>query len=261
MKEKSQNCLYKLNKTGLIIALVHWVITFFTDHLVFEYVQWDFSNSVNAIKTIMTYGAKLVFLALLIFIWQYVFYIIKNTMKKKDKVFLYTSLSYFCVNLVLVLLTWPGIWRMDEFGILNSAKILIPVFWQNYLTSLFYVFSMMIIPMPTGVIIVQCLIISLVVGYIISFMVKKCGKIGYLSFIPFVFLPVLDSNLYPMRMSLYAFLELLLIVLVYETYSNVLKKPSNELTKESAKSFDLVPWVKIGLLGAVVTSWRTEEIY
>ena len=147
--------------------------------------------------------------------------------------------------MVLLLLTWPGIWRMDEFGILNSATMLLPVFWQNYLTSLFYVFSLMLIPIPSGVIIVQCALISLIVGYVVNVFVKNWGRLGLLAFVPCLFLPVLDSDLSPMRMSIYGFLELFLLVLLWE------KK----------KSFADRGWGFLCILVAVVTAWRTEAVY
>ena len=136
------------------------------------------------IKTAMTYGAKAVFLLVLVGLYQGAHYLFT----KADKRFVRYALIYFGVNMALLCLTWPGIWRMDEFGILNSAVLLLPVFWQNYLTSLFYVFSLMLIPVPSGVIVVQCAINSLVVGYLVKILVDKFGKWGLLSFIPFFFL-------------------------------------------------------------------------
>ena len=166
---------WKPNKKFIWIALIHWILTFFTDHIIFEYVMWDFSDVTQTVKTAMTYGAKAVFLLILIGIYQGLYFFFA----KADK-------------------------SMDEFGILNSAVKLLPVFWQNYLTSLFYVFSLMLVPVPSGVIIVQCALISLMAGYIIRFFVNCFGKSGLFAFLPFLLFPVLDSNLYPMRMSLRA---------------------------------------------------------
>lgn len=226
----------KLNKIFVIIAFLHWILTFFTDHLIFEYVMWDFSDGTQMVKTAMTYGAKAVFLLVLIGGYQGLY----RFFTKADRRFVKYTMIYFCINLVLLLLVWPGIWRMDEFGILNSALKLLPVFWQNYLTSLFYVFSLMLIPVPSGVIIVQCALISLMAGYIINFFIRKFGKAGILAFVLCLFFPVLDSNLYPMRMSLYGFMELFLLVLIWEKRKN---------------------WSLICTLAALVTVWRTEAVY
>lgn len=230
-----------IQKKFIWIALIHWVLTFFTDHVIFEYVMWDFSSAVQAVKTAMTYGAKAVFLLVLIGIYQglYFFFV------KADKRFVKYTLIYFCINMILLLLVWPGIWRMDEFGILNSAVRLLPVFWQNYLTSLFYIFSLMLIPIPSGIIIVQCALISLIGAYIVRFFADRFGKSGLLSFLPLLLFPVLDSNLYPMRMSLYGFLELLLLVLLYEKRQKY--KGGN--------------WIFICMSASLITVWRTEAVY
>ncbi|MBQ8189456.1 MAG: glycosyltransferase [Lachnospiraceae bacterium] len=244
MKEQIMQKIQKLHKGCLIVACIHWLVTFFTDHLIFDYVMWDMSNTTQMIKTAMTYGAKAVFLLVLIGIYQGGYFLFT----KADKRFVRYTLIYFCINIILLLLTWPGIWRMDEFGILNSAVLLLPVFWQNYLTSLFYVFALMLIPIPSGVIIIQCVINSLVVGYLLKLLTDKWGKWGLLAFVPFLLLPVLDSNLYPMRMSVYAFLELLLLILLYQKWEMRQKEASKK-------------WLFICALAAVVTVWRTEAIY
>lgn len=257
---KGKTVRHKLNKVFLMIAFLHWILTFFTDHLIFEYVMWDFSNVTQTVKTAMTYGAKAVFLLVLIGIYQGIY----RFFTKADRRFVKYTLIYFCVNLVLLLFTWPGIWRMDEFGILNSAVLLLPVFWQNYLTSLFYVFSLMLIPVPSGVIITQCALISLMAGYIVNFFVKKFGKAGILAFIPCFFFPVLDSNLYPMRMSLYGFMELFLLVLIWEKrqgFRNTALTLDIDGKDERSRAEKGCSWVFICVMAALVTVWRTEAVY
>lgn len=259
-RQKGKIVLHKLNKVFLMIAFLHWILTFFTDHLIFEYVMWDLSNVTQMVKTAMTYGAKAVFLLVLVGIYQGLY----RFFAKADRRFVKYTLIYFCINLVLLLLVWPGIWRMDEFGILNSAVKLLPVFWQNYLTSLFYVFSLMLIPVPSGVIIVQCAFISLMAGYMINFFVKRFGKAGILAFIPCLFFPVLDSNLYPMRMSLYGFMELFLLVLIWEKRQNVGNMPESseeERADEKLQGRKRDSWLFICILAGLVTVWRTEAVY
>ncbi len=254
MKNQMMQSFQKLHKGCLIAACIHWILTFFTDYLIFDYVMWDMSNMTQIIKTAMTYGAKAVFLLVLIGIYQGVHYLFA----KADKRFVKYTLIYFGVNITLLLLAWPGIWRMDEFGILNSAVLLLPVFWQNYLTSLFYVFALMLIPVPSGVIIIQCAINSLVVGYLVKFLVNKCGKWGLFAFVPFVFLPVLDSNLYPMRMCVYGFLELLLLVFLYQKWEC---RQAEKTVSNGGMAARNDKWFYICILAAIVTVWRTEAIY
>ena len=262
---RNRNSLSKPNKAFLMIAVLHWVLTFFTDHIIFSYVMWDLSDGTQMIKTAMTYGAKAVFLLVLLGIYQGLY----RFFTMADRRFVKYTLIYFALNMALLFLTWPGIWRMDEFGILNSATLLLPVFWQNYLTSLFYVFSLMLIPVPSGIIIVQCAFISLMAGYMINFFVKRFGKAGLLAFIPCLFFPVLDSNLYPMRMSLYGFMELFLLVLLFERSicggnraGKDGEKREETLENEGAgRIHGLFSLGGICILAALVTVWRTEAVY
>lgn len=237
----------KLNKTCVMISLMHWIISFFSDRLIFSYVSFDFSTGLLAAKSIIMIGAKVLFLPVLMIFWHTVIWLIK----KADRRFVRFFVIYGFVNAAILLLTWPGIWRMDEFGILSNALKLQPVFWQNYVTSIFYIYSLMIIPIPPGVIVMQIGINGFIVAYVMSraekLVWKKQTKLTYGLLVPFLFLPVLDSNLYPMRMSVYAFLELLLIwVLVEGAYRK-------ELTYAQE--------VLIIIVGSIVTMWRTEAIY
>ena len=55
---RNRKSLSKPNKALLMTAVLHWVLTFFTDHIIFSYVMWDFSDGTQIIKTAMTYGAN-----------------------------------------------------------------------------------------------------------------------------------------------------------------------------------------------------------
>lgn len=247
----------QVNVYAFFGALLHWLLSFFTDRLLFTYTLFDFSNKTAMMKTIMAWGSKIAFLFLLLALWQFFYWLLR----KADKSFVRYSLIYFCIMFCLLLLTWPGIWRMDEFGVLFEAQNIFPVFWQNYLTSVFYIFSLMLFPFPAGVIIVQNICISFIVGSLlcklenVSIWKKPLGKKIYLAYIPFLLFPVLDSNLYPMRMSLYAFLELYLLV-EFVFWAYLAKKEGRKINQMSNTAF----W-KCILLSAVVISWRAEAIY
>lgn len=238
----------KLNKYAFFIACIHFFVSFFTDRLIFTYSLWDFSDTTAMIKTIIAWGSKAAFLLFLLVFWHFLFWFIK----KADRSFVKFTCIYFCLMCLLLLLVWPGIWRMDEFGILFAARSNSINFWQHYLTSIFYGLAMMLVPIPSGVILLQDFCISLIVGWIlfrfkVLFFQSSKSKLIYLGYVPFLMLPVLDSNLYPMRMSLYAFLELLLLSeLVFTTIE---KKISTKKT------------IALAILSAVVINWRTEAVY
>lgn len=241
------------NKFCVLIAICHFAISFFTDTMIFEYQLWNTSGALPMIKSLLAWGCKGVFLVFLIIFWHAVFYL----QKRADRRFVKFTGIYFITMLLLLLTVWPGIWRMDEFGILNSAVLLLPVFWQNFLTSVFYIISLMLFPFPAGVIIVQIAVISLIVGYLMYLFEKMPGmkksRWTYILYIPFYFLPVLDSNLYPMRMSIYAFLELLLLGKLFYHYAK--KKQDSE--------YVLTGWeiTILSALSALVITWRSEAIY
>lgn len=238
----------KLNKYLVFIACIHFFISFFTDRLIFHYSLWNFTDGTAAIKTIFAWGSKAVFLCFLIGFWHFLFWFLK----KADRSFVRLTCMYFMLMCVLLVLTWPGIWRMDEFGILFEAENVFPVFWQHYLTSVFYILALMLLPVPSGVIFLQNACISLIVGWILYrfqklFLTDKASKFIYFGYVPFLFLPVLDSNLYPMRMSLYAFLELLL--LGEFVFLSVEKRINGKNV------------ITLAILSAVIINWRSEAVY
>lgn len=272
------------NKTAVVIAFVHFIASFWTDRLIFRYVTWDFSVWKQAFKSLETIGVKLSFLVLLIFLWQGVF----SFFVRAERRFRRFALFYLTVMLALLLLTWPGIWRMDEFGLLTSSVQLFPHWWQNYITSVWYIYALMLLPFPAGVIVTQLVIVSLVYARVVcgaldeyDLSVKERGicadaekerkkRAGFavLLSIPFFLLPVLDSNLYPMRMSMYAFLELLLLSELYRAAqaswrARRAEQEADDMTVcgagQAAETAQVTP--ALVCLAAVVTVWRTEAVY
>lgn len=194
------------------LAIVSLIISFGTDVFIREYTIFN----VNTTKEIVTLIVnKLIAFLLYLVLWSLALYIAKK-IKEKDKKtlnFLQVFIVYFTINIILLILTWPGIWRFDEFKILACVKNYELEYWQHYLTSVFYNLALMIIPMPTGVIIAQIAVISAIVAYIISSFkgLFKNKKIANILYVPFLLLPLLDANLYPIRLSIYTYIELLLV--------------------------------------------------
>lgn len=241
----------KCSKPLLITAFGHWCVTFVTDRIFFEYSLFHFENGKDVMLSLYAWGIKLIFLALLIAGYQIIgniFKKYKSGQKSIREYFFYASV-YFLFMVLLLFLVYPGAWRMDEFGILRDAKTLMPTFWQGYLTSYLYIFSLMVLPVPAGVVVMQCVIISLCIGFVCE-RAQRILKLKHkwLLLLPFLAFPVLDSNMYPMRMSVYVFLELCLAVVFL---SAIIEK--RKLTiKETCFAI---------ILTAVVSVWRTEGIY
>lgn len=257
------------NKMALVIALAQFVLSFWTDQLIFNYVTGDFSNGIlYALKYMKrTIAVKAVFFVLVILLWQGIFYFFTKT----EKGFRHRTLFYFGVMFFLLLLIWPGIWRMDEFGLLINSVQLMPHYWQNYITSIWYIFSLMLFPFPAGIIIVQIAMAALVYARFVSNCLweydlhtddRDAGRrflFGAVISVPFFFFPVIDSNLYPLRMSMYAFLELLLLSELYILYRKQ-KLAEKEREMDCVGNNGRRVFV-LAFLAAVVAVWRSEAVY
>lgn len=242
----------KIKKIPCFIAAIHWILTFFTDRLIFKYSFFAVSNMKTAAKSVIAIGTKAVFLLLLLLLYYGIARIIEKWKQGQPFIrrFVIHTGGYAAIMFGFLLLTWPGIWRMDEFGILKMAIQLLPHFWQNYLTSVWYIAALMFFPFPAGVVLAEIILISVIVGSIIT----KCEqymkhkKWVWIWYVPFLCFPVIDSNLYPIRMSIYAFLELLLAF-----WLGILAYEKKEITKRDVLFL-------AGLTG-IVASFRTEAIY
>ncbi|MBS1717994.1 MAG: hypothetical protein JSS72_09720 [Armatimonadetes bacterium] len=157
--------------------------------------------------------------------------------------------AYFAFNLLLLLICWPGAYRQDEFWIINFARTLDYVYWQHYLTSMFYMVSWTVIPVLSSPIIIECLMASIVVGYLVAFYSTRLPKprIALLFFIPFLLPPVLDNNLYPMRTTPWTYLILGVIAWLVT------------LGPQKAVNSPRRLWSLIALL-ALIGAWRAEGI-
>lgn len=131
---------------------------------------------------------------------------------------------------------------------------------QHYLTSIFYIIALMLFPFPAGVVILQILLISFITTYIISGLNRyfiKNEKLAYLLLIPFLLPPVIDSNLFPLRMSLYAFLEILFLgMIVFEW-----EKRRNFYESEESKKIPLVFLCYFIIISVLLAVWRLEAFY
>ena len=230
-----------IQKIWMTVAVIHWLISLMTDKII---ITCD--NS-------FIYGAwKILFLLFLLCLYQvigYLYYEFRLGNRAVRKIVQFSGI-YLLVMLFFLLLTWPGIWRIDEFGILKTAQQLHLHFWQGYLTSVYYILCLMMIPFPAFIVLFMCVINSAIVGYLVYklWTFTDENKCAYILYIPFLFFPVIDSNLYPMRMSIYAFLELLLLAKIcFWVYEKQLPKKGE--------------FVLTALLAGIVTAWRSESIY
>lgn len=230
------------NLKYFFIALIHFFITAFASRTVFNKTPFNMQ---------MFIISEIIILFILILFWQTVPHIIKKIRERDQKTitFLKYFSIYFSIMLVFLLLTWPGVWRFDEFYIFYTVRNLAFASWQHWLTSAFYMFSLFLFPFPVSVVFFQLLFISLIVAYIITqFHFQFQSKYTYLLLVPFLFPSYIDNNLFPFKLPLYSYIELLLFCSIIFKY----------LSKSEINYKNIFCW---SILTAIVASWRTESVF
>lgn len=226
------------------IALIHWLITFFTDKSIFVV-----SPTVNLSDYII---CKVLLYVILFFFYRTLYRILFT--KDKNNLPEYSILRYSLVYLlpvlaILVIKLPQGFLSNDESLIFESAINLQHYTWFYYITTYYYIICLMLIPSWIGPIMIKVIIQLLVVGYamyrLIRFLGVKYGKYGYLLFLMY---PVISYTTSAHRLPIYYLLYFVLITtLLFDLLEHV------SLTKTRAF------WLLV--LGSVLTQWRTEGIY
>ncbi|MGE5329289.1 MAG: hypothetical protein ACM3KR_07270 [Deltaproteobacteria bacterium] len=236
----------------LILSVFHWLLSFITDKSIFRFNVIKALNCGAYLAVCKYVFIKLMYLLMIVLLWQIIGFCIKGVKNGNQNIkkYLHFTLIYFSIMFVLLILTWPGIWRWDEFNLLKAAQNLEMFYWFTYISSFVYIFSLMIIPFPAGIVFVQICIISLIVGYIIFKLDNYLlgSKFTYLMYLPFLLLPIIDHNLFPLRHTLYSYVELLFIV----------KLLFLRLDKRDIKAADII---FLSFLTAVLSIWRADGIY
>lgn len=206
-------------------------------------------------KIIMTIVVKILHLLFVNVITYKIYSLYQNRKNPEAKNEIIISLICFSVLIILLLLVWPGIWSWDDITILRNAAAFNLTPWHHFFSGLFQILCLQTIPIPAGVMIIQSLIASLIIGYCvtnISELYSKSKKtkivlqiiLGLICLFP----PLVMYILSGFRMGIYSYLELLLITKMIILYKN----------KEQATRYDII---KISLLTIIISCWRTEGFY
>lgn len=210
----------------LYIAIIHFILTFFTDRFVFEYFSTN--EPITPISAIIK--TKFVFLLFLIILWQIIAYVIinyKNSIEIKNT--LKFAFIYFIIMFLFELLFYPILIgdQMYFIYLYDSTKLIDTGAFTGYFIFYFRIFSLMLIPNFAGIVITQLIIISLIVGYIIGGIYKKLNysKITYLLYIIFCLPLVIQFNLFIEKDILYTYAIILLIFkLIFMKHENNFSK-------------------------------------
>lgn len=223
----------------IFTAIFHYVIS----------MLFSFNFFTNKKVNIVFYIVEFLYIIILIFVHKKVFYILNN--KKKYQNYIKSFIIYFLILFLLLILIWPGIWRWDELYLAPLAKRYGLYCWQNILSSIFYIISLRTISSFVGVVIIQCIIISAFVSYIINKIYEllnlKNNTYKIILYIPFLLPPILDSNLYPLRSTLYTYIMLFYLIKMIE-YSKCENISWSEI-------------IKSAFLFALLSNLRSEGCY
>lgn len=159
------------------------------------------------------------------------------------------SIIYLIIMIVFLLCLWPGHWVWDDFSLFSDAINSRFSLWHSYITMIYMSFAYMLIPFQSGLIIFQIVIISILVGYFISFINEISNKKIFviICFLIFLLPAVILNNFYPMRIVPYSYLLLFTFVFLYREFLN-----------KSELSF--VKFFYIFILSSILLLWRSEGI-
>lgn len=252
------------------VALVHLLITFRTDKLIFTV-----SPSENQTDYII---CKILLFALLLAVYYGIYRFVacgllvvfssktdsakpcgllaklgkKSESAKPCELFevVMTALPYLIVIAAIAYVKLPqGYLSNDEALIADGALRLAHDTWFYYITTYFYIVCFMLIPTYLAPVYVKLVIEFLVVGYVVYRMKKAFGRpYGYLGYVLFLMYPVLAYTTSAHRLPIYFLLYLtLMCMLIFDGIEKA------DITWK--KTFGIL------ILGAVLTQWRTEGIY
>lgn len=236
----------------LAVTFVHWLITFFTDRLVF---------TVQPMSEPFQYTiCKALFFGLLYLIYRTLYRIFfapdrKSTVEYNTAKY---ALWYLIpIALVLVIKLPQGFLSNDETLIFQEASKLASYTWFYYLTTYYYIVTMMLIPCYLGPILVKVVIQLAICGYCVYRLcryfgnrnpAKNSASFGRILYLAFLLPPVLAYTTAAHRLPIY---YLLYVLLVFLLLMDRLEHTVPSKTKICA----------LLVLTAVLTQWRTEGIY
>jgi|GEM_PF-5014221 len=229
-----------INPLIFFITLIHFGITTLWDPFVFTSPSYALNY-----KYILL---KMVSFVILFVSWNFILFIYKQNKKKnriwqkKTRIFL----IYFSIMMFLLLLTWPGIWKGDEYWIYQSAQNLEIHYWYHYLSNVYYIICLMILPFGAGILIIQLIIISLIITHILYDLSTKTSSY-YWFYLLFLLPPIIFHNLYPLRAVLYAYF---LLFCLYELYFKIIRRTS----------ISIYSLIAIIILAPILSNWRSEGI-
>ena len=163
-------------------------------------------------------------------------------------------LIYLTIMVVVLLLIYPGHWVWDEFTVLEEVKRYSIFSWQNYFTNIYYTFCLYAFPSGMSIVFIQTFFCSLTFGYLMSQIKNNFNSSRALSviiFILFLMPPIILNNFYPLRLTVYSYIEVILFTKLLVLYKNNWVECDN-------KYYAIF---KYTVLITILCFWRSEGIF
>lgn len=237
-KQKKQHLIV------FILAVVLWGITFYTDTKIFtsEPLNMNCLPVDTGMITLMHILTKAGVLAML---WAGLEFLLHLAKRPQSLAVFFVLLSIYVIGL---LLTYPGYYMSDDPIIFAYATRYYPVYWHNYLTSLFYMIGMSLFPASCGPVLLSDVLYAAVYTYLFEktrrlFSTKWSYLILLTGILPFTLLGALMC----FRPAVYSSFFLFYFVFLFFEW-----KEENALKP--------VKFLLLSLLTAILSLWRSESI-
>ncbi len=228
----------------LISALVFWLFTFFTDTKLFTReplnmnclpVDEAAADFFYIVTKILVFGFIYGFLSFLMYAW-------------KRKTVWIPFVLFFLVYLAGLLITYPGYYMNDDPIIFAYATRYYPVYWHQYLTSLFYMTGMSLFPASCGPVLLSDILYAMVYSYIFHegynlFSDKSKWLLGLLGIFPFVLLGALMCFRPAVYSSFFLFFTMLLV-----------------FDRKRGRLLDNKKMLLLAFLTGLLSLWRSEGL-
>lgn len=263
------------NKIWLIFPILQWGLSFAYERLIFKWNEnsWDIflSKSLddrfsNTFQSIMLYiCGKIVAGIIILLIWKGIFGIIQ---KKVPKKILIVFGSVVLVVGTFLVFCWPWSFDWEDTYTLYAYSVrMIPWYWHHYLTSAFFVGSMMVIPVPFAMSVIQFMSFAVLISYVyyrIDINIRVVLPLKLLVFVIFLF-----PGTYLLLTQAYrnCFYTILCMYYVSEICFKAVDERNSHNEKKAEEIVggvdDRDKYIELSILvliGALLSVWRTEGI-
>ncbi len=223
-------------------ASIWTIISLFYDRMTFKTAPLSMPQIYIPCKILMFFAV----MAASAFLLKAVF----NRGSSERHILAYSLLYFIPLILVLIYKLPEGFLTNDEALIFSEASNLADYTWFYYLTTWYYIISMMIFPSWLGPIIVKIIVQCFCAGYSVNRLHQYLNgsKKAYFFYLVFFLPPILAYTTSAHRIPLYIFLYILFMFMIY-------------MDKLEKVPFSITRILPILFLMAILTQWRTEGIY